>query len=359
VGGDLSADLYEQQPYGMLVEVSGEEMQPYFEPVLERQLDTIFNEVDGLMHRGQRLIASLRVSKKVHANGLTLQQLGELVHASYHNEFGNVLSRVQVTFFTNQQDVETLAEKAQAVFHARDQRLQEMADEEVDTFYTCTTCQSIAGTHVCVISPEHPGVCGAVDWLDARAGVGIRPLGPNKAVQKQGEIDLRLGQWEAVNRLVQQESGGGLEAYSLYSLMQDPGPACGDFDCITAMLPLANGVMVVERSYKGMTPSGMDWEMLYEMVGGGLPVPGFIGHSKRALHRDKFISAEGGWRRIVWMNHDLREELRPALEALAAAAGLGGFVDLIATEQDTVSEEELLEKLSSVNHPALRMDPLI
>jgi len=88
--------------------------------------------------------------------------------------------------------------------------------------------------------------------------------------------------------------GGALAAYSLYSLMQDPGSACGDFECITAMLPLSNGVMVVGHDYEGMTPSGMDWAMLHEMVGAGLPVPGFLGHSKRALQREKIISAEGG-----------------------------------------------------------------
>ena len=359
VGPDLDAGLTGDQPYGLLVEVSGRAMQPDFENVLEREIENLLNQVNGVMHRGQRADTSLRVSQKAIDAGLRLRHLGEIMHARYHNEFGNILSRVQVTIITDPEQAPTLAERAQAVYDRRDERLSGMTDEEVDTFYTCTLCQSISPSHVCVISPEHVGVCGAMDWMDAQAAVNIRPVGPNQAVKKEGLLDARLGQWESVNRVAQKETGGALEAYSLYSMMESPGPACGDFDCITAMLPLSNGVMVLGRAYEGLTPSGMDWAMLYEMVGACTPVPGFIGHSKRALGSPKFIAGDGGWRRIVWMDHALREELRPALESLAAEAGLLGFVDMIATEREATSEDEVLAHMEAVGHPALAMEPMI
>ena len=304
-------------------------------------------------------MVTLRVTQKAIDKGLRLRHLGEILHARYHNEFGNILNRVRITFFTEPAQIPIITERAQAIYEQRDKRLISLTDEDVDTFYTCNLCQTIVGGHLCVISPEHPGVCGAVDWMDARAAVSIRPVGPNKAVKKGDLIDARLGQWKSVNQIVQQESGGALTAYSLYSMMQDPGPACGDFECITAMLPQSNGVMVVDRNYTELTPSGMDWAMLYEMVGAGVPVPGFIGHSKRALQRDKFIAAEGGWRRIVWMNHALREELRPVLDALATEAGVPGFVDKIATEKNALTEDEILAHMETGAHPALMMDPMI
>ncbi len=359
VGPDLDSGLSGNQPYAMLIEISGREMQPDFEPVLERQIETMFNDVDGVVHRGQRTMVTLRVTQKAIDKGLRLRHLGEILHARYHNEFGNILSRVQITFFTEPAQIQTVAKRAQAIYEQRDKRLSSLTDEDVDIFYTCNLCQTIAAGHLCVISPEHPGVCGAVDWMDARAAVSIRPVGPNKAVKKGDLIDARLGQWKNVNQIVQQESGGALTAYSLYSMMQDPGTACGDFECITAMLPMTNGVMVVDRNYTELTPSGMDWAMLYEMVGAGVPVPGFIGHSKRALQRDKFIAADGGWRRIVWMNHALREELRPVLDALATEAGVPGFVDKIATEENALTEDEILAHMETGAHPALMMDPMI
>ncbi len=359
VGPDLDSGLSGNQLYAMLIEISGREMQPDFEPVLERQIETMFNDVDGVVHRGQRTMVTLRVTQKAINKGLRLRHLGEILHARYHNEFGNILSRVQITFFAEPAQIQSVAKRAQAIYEQRDKRLSSLTDEDVDIFYTCNLCQTIAAGHLCVISPEHPGVCGAVDWMDARAAVSIRPVGPNKAVKKGDLIDARLGQWKSVNQIVQQESGGALTAYSLYSMMQDPGTACGDFECITAMLPMTNGVMVVDRNYTELTPSGMDWAMLYEMVGAGVPVPGFIGHSKRALQRDKFIAAEGGWRRIVWMNHALREELRPVLDALATEAGFPGFVDKIATEKNALTEDEILAHMETGAHPALMMDPMI
>jgi acetyl-CoA synthase len=359
VGPDLDSGVSGQHPYAILVEVSGRDMQPDFEPVLERQIETMVNDTDGVVHRGQRTTTTLNIAQKAIDKGLRLRHLGEILHARYHNEYGNILSRVQITIFTEPAQIQALTERAQAIYDQRDQRVSSLTDEDVDVFYTCNLCQSIAGGHLCVISPEHPGVCGAVDWMDARAAVSIRPVGPNKMVQKNGLIDARLGQWESVNQIAQQESGGTLAAYSLYSMMQDPGSSCGDFECITAMLPMSNGVMVVARTYEGLTPSGMEWTMLYEMVGAGVPVPGFIGHSKRILHSRKFISAEGGWQRIVWMNHDLREELRPALDALAIEAGISGFVDMIATEETGLTEDNILAHMETVAHPALTLEPMI
>ena len=58
-----------------------------------------------------------------------------------------------------------------------------------------------------------------------------------------------------------------------------------------------------------MTPSGMKFSTLAGTVGGGVQTPGFIGHSKHYIGSKKFISAEGGARRIVWMNKSLKEEM--------------------------------------------------
>ena len=50
--------------------------------------------------------------------------------------------------------------------------------------------------------------------------------------------------------------------------------SCGCFECIVAVLPLANGVMVVNREYQGMTPCGMSFGDLASVAGGGAQTPG-------------------------------------------------------------------------------------
>jgi len=116
--------------------------------------------------------------------------------------------------------------------------------------------------------------------------------------------------------------------------------------------------MTVFRDYTGMTPSGMKFSTLAGSVGGGVQTPGFIGHSKHYIGSKKFISAEGGAKRIVWMNRALKEELAPILEEIGKRESIEDFIDRIADETIGITEEEVLEYITKKNHPALSMPPL-
>ena len=39
-------------------------------------------------------------------------------------------------------------------------------------------CQAFSPSHVCVVTPERLGLCGAVSWLDAKAANELDPEGP-------------------------------------------------------------------------------------------------------------------------------------------------------------------------------------
>jgi acetyl-CoA synthase len=134
--------------------------------------------------------------------------------------------------------------------------------------------------------------------------------------------------------------------------------SCGCFECISCVLPSTNGIMTVYRNFPGMTPSGMKFSTLAGTVGGGLQTPGFIGHSKRYVASSKFISAEGGAKRVVWMNRELKEELAPELRKIGRGEGIENFWEMIADETVAVTEEEVLAYITKMNHPALSMPPL-
>jgi acetyl-CoA synthase len=202
-----------------------------------------------------------------------------------------------------------LRKHAQAVYADRDARLAGMTDDDVETFYSCLLCQSFAPSHVCVVSPERPGLCGAYSWLDCRAAHEITPAGPNQPVTKGSCVEPKIGQWDKVNAFVVSASGGKIERMSQYSMIVDPMTSCGCFECIAAILPMTGGIMIVNREYPEMTPSGMKFSTLAGTVGGGQQVPGFIGHSKYYIGSKKFIAAEGGIKRIVWMPTVLKQEI--------------------------------------------------
>lgn len=347
-------------PLAIVVEVAGRKMQPDFEPVLERQIHTFMNEAQGLWHMGQRDINWIRISKDAFKAGFRLEHVGKLLHAMFHEQYSNILDKVQVKLFSDEKKVLQLQEMARKVFAERDERIAGMADEDVETFYSCTLCQSFAPDHVCVVSPERPGLCGAYSWLDCRAAYEITPSGPNQPIPKGNCIETTIGQWDKVNAFVQQASRGGVQRMSQYSMITDPMTSCGCFECIAAVLPSTGGIMIVNREFAEMTPCGMKFSTLAGTVGGGQQTPGFIGHSKHYIISKKFIGAEGGIRRIVWMPTMLKEEVKDGFVKRADELGLGGeeFLAKIADETNATVEEEVLEFITKVGHPVTAMEPM-
>ncbi|MBU1727082.1 MAG: CO dehydrogenase/CO-methylating acetyl-CoA synthase complex subunit beta, partial [Candidatus Omnitrophica bacterium] len=346
-------------PLAIIVEVFGRKMQKDFEPILERQIHRFVNYAMGLMHVGQRDMIWVRISNDAYNKGFRLKHIGTLLHAMLHQEYSAIVDKIQIKLYTKQADVEKLLVNAKKTFEERDERLSGMTDENVDTYYSCLLCQSFAPNHVCIVTPERLGLCGAYSWLDAKASFEIIPTGPNQPIKKGGVLDENLGQWENVNDFVKQKSNKTVDKVSMYSIMDSPQTSCGCFECIVAIIPEVNGVMVVHRDFSGMTPSGMSFTTLAGSVGGGVQTPGFLGVGKLYLTSKKFISAEGGLKRLVWMPKELKEILGEKLKKRSREIGEPDLLDKIADETVATTSEELAAYLEKVGHPALSMDPLI
>ena len=359
VGPDAdTAEVGGAMPLGILVEVAGRKMQQDFEGIMERQVHSFINEAMGIFHMGQRNQIWVRIGKEAYGKGFRLRHFGVILHAKLHDMYGSILDKVQVTLYTEQAKIEALLPEAVAAYQHRDERVAGMTDESVDTFYSCSLCQSFAPNHICIISPERLGLCGAYNWLDGKAGYEINPVGCNQPVAKGRLIDAEKGQWEGINEFVYEKSNRSVEQMELYSLMGFPMTSCGCFECILAIVPEANGLMIVNREYPGITPCGMPFSTLAGSVGGGNQTPGFLGVGRLYVSSRKFISGDGGLRRLVWMPKELKEFLRPRLEERAKEIGLPDFVDMIADETVATTAEELVEYLTQVGHPALDMDAL-
>ena len=351
-------EVGEAMDLGIHIRVAGRKMKQDFEGIFERQMHRYCNEAMGFMHTGQRDQIWCRVSKAAFDAGFRMKHIGTILHAKLHDEYGGLVDKVAVTVSTDPEEASALLDRARPVFAGRDERVAGMTDESVDTFYSCTLCQSFAPNHVCIITPERLGLCGAYNWLDGQAAYEIDPTGCNQPVQKGPCLDDRVGEWESVNKFVYEKSNRNIERFSAYSLMENPMTSCGCFECIVAMVPEANGVMVVNREYPGETPIGMPFSTLAGSVGGGAQTPGFLGVGRLYLTSRKFISAEGGLPRLVWMPKELKEEMRERLARRADELDLGGFVDKIADDSIATTSDELLEHMAQVEHPALTMDPL-
>ena len=346
-------------PYAMIVDVAGRKMQPDFESVLERRFHNFLSEAMGIMHTGQRDMVWIRVSKEARKAGLLFKHFGVIVHAKLLKEFPSIVDKAQVTIYTKLEDVAMLVPEAQAAYQERDERLAGMTDESVDVFYSCKLCQSYAPTHVCVISPEKLGLCGAYNWLDGKAASEINPLGGNEPILKGQCLDPVKGEWQGVTEYIYQKSNKTISKVSMYSIMDSPSTSCGCFECILAVIPETNGLMIVNRGYSGMTPCGMKFAVLAGSVGGGNQTPGFMGVGRLYLTSKKFVSAEDGLKRLVWMTKELKEALSDKLKKRCIEIGAPDLFDKIADETITTDAQELAAYLKKVKHPALDMPPLM
>ena len=341
------------------VEVAGKAMQPDFEPVMERKIHSFLNCVEGLMHTGQRDMIRVRVSKADYEAGFRFRHIGEVLYAKIKSEFDAVVDKCQVRIVVGDEKNAALRAEANDVFNKRDERLASMTDESVDCFYTCIMCQAFSPSHVCIVTPERLGLCGAVSWLDAKATNELDPQGPCQVVPKERCVDEKLGRYEDVDEAVSKYSHGALEHVTLYSLFQDPMTSCGCFECICGVEPCSMGVVITCREHAGMTPLGMTFSEMASMTGGGVQTPGFMGHGKHFISSKKFIAAEGGLGRIVWLPKLLKDQMREKLDAAALELyGVENFTDMIADEDVcTEDPEQLLAFLSEVGHPVLSMEP--
>ena len=362
VGPDVDEmELGSKNPIAYVVEVAGKRMQPDFEPVIERKFHNYINCIEGVYHTGQRDMQRIRIGKEAYNAGFRIRHIGEVLYTQVKNEFEAVVDKCQVTVYTDPAECTRIRhEVAIPVFDKRDARLENLTDETVDVYYSCILCQAFSPSHVCVVAPERLGLCGAVSWLDAKATNELDPNGPCQIITKERPIDENLGSYEDVDEAVQKFSQGALEHVTLYSIMQDPMTSCGCFECICGIEPFSNGVVIANREYAGMTPLGMTFSEMASMTGGGVQTPGFMGHGKHFISSKKFMKAEGGIERIVWMPKELKETVAERLNKTAKELyGIDNFTDMIGDETNTTDPEELVAFLTEHNHPALSMDPMM
>jgi acetyl-CoA synthase len=345
-------------PLGIWVQVAGRKMQTDFEPILERQVHHLLNGAEGIWHMGQRDIVWTRVSKAGFARGLRLKHYGEILHAKLLSNYPAIVDKVKVTLITDQPEVEKRLAIARRVYDERNRRLETMTDESVDTFYSCLLCQSFAPNHVCMITPERLGLCGAYNWLDGKAAFEIDETGPNQPVKKGVCLDPVKGVWKGVDDFVYINSHKTVASFSAYSIMDRPMTSCGCFEVICAYVPECNGVMVVNREFQGETPVGMTFSTLAGTVGGGQQTPGFMGCGKIFVSSKKFLRGEGGHRRLVWMPKALKELLKEDLEKRFDEEGVPGLLDQIADETAATDAHAVRAFMERAGHPALAMDDM-
>jgi acetyl-CoA decarbonylase/synthase complex subunit beta len=347
IGPDIK-DLEEGKSYplGILVEVAGKEIEEDLEGVIERRIHEYCNYIEGFMHLNQRYDIWLRLSKKSFKKGLnSFILIGKVLQRLFKSELP-IIEKIQITFITDQEKVKEMEKIAREIYEKRDARARGLKDEEVDCFYGCTLCQSFAPTHVCVITPQRYANCGAISWFDGRAAARVDPKGPIFKIEVGKVLDSFKGEWSGVNEAVKKKSLGEIERVWLYTAFGYPHTSCGCFEAIAFYIPEVDGLGIVHRDFKGVAVNGLPFSTMADSTAGGRQVDGFHGISIEYMRSSKFLQADGGWNRIVWMPSSIKERVKDFIPK--------DIVDKIATENDVKTIEELKNFLKSKNHPVVQ-----
>jgi len=344
IGPDLS-EIPEgtNTSFGLLIEVGGAEIEKDLEGVIERRLHEYVNFIEGFMHLNQRYDIQMRLSKKSYQKGFnSFKIMGTVLLRLYKSEMP-FIEKMQVTFITDPEKVKEMHQMAMETYEARDARARGMSDDEVDVFYGCSLCQSFAPTHLCVITPQRYANCGAISWFDGRATAKVDPKGPVFEIPKGALIDPVKGEYEQVNQVINDKSLGEIERVQLYTAFGYPHTSCGCFEGCAFYIPEVDGFGVVHRNYKGQTVNGLDFVTISDLTAGGRQVDGFHGLSIEYMRSPKFLQADGGWDRVVWMPQEIRERISEYMPA--------EIMPKIATEEDVSSLDQLKDWLKSKDHP--------
>jgi acetyl-CoA decarbonylase/synthase complex subunit beta len=346
IGLDIK-DMKEGQAYplGIIVEAAGSTLEEALEGVIERRIHGYLNFIEGFMHLNQRYDIWIRLGKKAFQKGLnSFEYIGKVLYKLFKSELP-IIEKVQITFITDPAKVKELYPDALQTYENRDARARGLKDEEVDKFYGCVLCQSFAPSHVCVITPQRYSNCGAISWFDGRASAQIDPKGPVFAIERGELINAEKGEFSGINETVKKKTLGDVDKVWLYTAFDHPHTSCGCFEAVAFYIPEVEGFGIVNRSFKGVTVNGLPFSTLADSTAGGRQIGGFHGVSIEYMRSKKFLDADGGWNRVVWVPKEIKERVKDFIP--------NDVVDKVATEEDAQNIDALKAFLKKKDHPVV------
>ncbi len=339
-------------PFGFWIRYYGKELTEDYLDLLTRWTYFALEEGEGWMLLNTRDTIWLRLHKK-YASKHDFKHLGQAMINLCKIQFPLVeKADAKILIATEELGgsklTKEIIDKVCTPYWERvDESAREFSDEDVDTFYGCTICQTFAPTHVCVVAPDRPPYCGIITWLGAKVMCDLDPYGYIFEMPLGECVDPWGGEYTGVNEKIYEKSNRTYKRVVMYSSITYPQTNCGCFEAAIFYIPDVDGLGLVDRRYGGDTPLGMTFSKLAGLISGGQQNHGYCGISFRTPKSRKFVRADGGWLRIVWMPKEYKQMLAEFIPE--------EMYDKIATEEDCVDPEELKVFLKRVHHPVVSL----
>jgi acetyl-CoA decarbonylase/synthase complex subunit beta len=341
-----SADVKEdeiiaQEPNGsadgfsVLVELGNEAVDPPITLWVEGVLRRLIN-----LAKGVKVIAeggggvTLKMTREARKAGFTLRHLGNLVQTELRNDFPQI-GPVRVSFITDSKEEARLHPRIQAYSNDRSKLIDETTEENLDFFYGCTRCRSFSLGHACTVTPDRPAQCSK-PWyqLKANAVLNEGDVYDQCVLVEKGEcLNPVRGEYLGVNESTEERTEGRVNRVYLHSIFGSPHTACSCFQNVVYHIPEVDGLAIMNRGFEGEAPGDMTWTKLGNLLAGRQYMGGAATIATAYLRSQKFLQADGGYKRVVWMSEFLKKAAGDAIPS--------ELRESIATENDARTLEEL------------------
>ncbi|MFP3951566.1 MAG: hypothetical protein ACLFVP_05450 [Candidatus Bathyarchaeia archaeon] len=327
--------------FSILVELGN----PKVDPAITMWVDAIVRRVSKYA-KGVKVLGrsggglELQITGEAHEAGFTLDHLGRLIMTELRNEFP-AIGPIRISFILDSDEEERLQPAIDSYKELRRDQIDSASEENLDYFFGCTRCRSFSLAHACTVTPDRPAQCSK-PWYMLKAYAVLAPdstFNPCTLIEKGECLDLMRGEYTGVNASTERRTEGRVKRVYLHTIFEHPHTSCSCFQNIAYYIPELDGIAIMNRGYTGKAPGGVTWTNLANMVAGRQYQGGAATIATKYLHSPKFLQADGGYQRVVWMTERLK--------TFAGDAIPEEYRKRIATEKDATTINELKSQSSS------------
>jgi acetyl-CoA decarbonylase/synthase complex subunit beta len=321
--------------FSVMIELGNPDMEPDITLWVDAVIQSVSKYAKGvkIQNRGSGGV-ELQMTREAIDAGFTLDHLGNMIITELRNEFPSIGS-VKVSFVLDGAEEERLRVMVDKYKNERKHLIDSASEDNLDTFYGCTRCRSFSLGHACTVTPDRPAQCSK-PWYMLKAYAVLAPgntYNPCTLIEKGECLDPIKGEYVGVNNSTEIRTEGRVERVYLHSIFEYPHTACSCFQNVAYYIPEVDGIAIMDRGYKGLAPGGMTWTRLANMVAGRQYRDGAATIATQYLRSPKFLQADGGYARVVWMTDTLKNFAGDTIPLVHR--------DRILTEENVTTLDEL------------------
>ena len=332
INGKLGEDI------GILIEIENESLRDDLLFIVEQTAMKSINYLKDIKAGDKKGDFYITTSPNLE---LDFGMIAETIYSGIRMHYPK-LEKISISIQLDQSQLEQEALEFRSIKEKRHQTVKAMTEENTEEFCACIECRPFSLEHTCILTPDRIPMCASRTYFSIKAesllGTSTVPYRrqtekdiPMKLVFNKGKIlNKELGEYEGCNMAYSDLTSGRLNKVYLHSLRGYPHTSCGCFQNLAFWMEDVQGIGIMSRGSKAISPDGRSWSTLANYAG-GKQSNGIMGVSLNYIRSKNFLKGDGGIGNVLWVDNELFKKISQCFTTGAK----------VATEKEVSSMEEL------------------